>query len=517
MSMAGGRNPWFVALVVSIATFMEVLDISIANVSLRYIAGDLAAGPDESTWVLTSYLVSNAIVLPISGWLANMLGRKRFYMACVAVFTVSSLLCGFAPSLGWLVAFRVLQGVGGGGLAPSEPSILADTFRPEQRGMAFALYGIAVVFAPAIGPTLGGWISDNFSWRWVFLINVPFGIISLLLSYFVLQTPAAEEKRRRGLLAKGLGVDYIGFGLVAVGLGCLQVVLDKGERDDWFSSNFILSFAAASAVALITLVPWELSRDDPIVDLRLFKNRGFAACCAIMFGFGFILLGTTQLLPQLTQDLLGYTATLAGLVITPGGFAVMVCMPIVGFLLKKIQPRTLVAVGLIIEVAALLHLSGITLQVSYKYLMWARVYQAVGIACLFVPVTSAAYIGLAHDKTNEASAFINVMRNIGGSFGISMGQTALAEFSQRHQTHLVEHLTPYDQAYRQALPRLAQQVGATPGSLKPMAALMHEVQRQAAMLSYVEILYGLAWIAALLIPLVFLMKTAKPGEVRAAH
>jgi MFS transporter, DHA2 family, multidrug resistance protein len=404
MSMAGGRNPWLVAIIVSIATFMEVLDISIANVSLRYIAGDMAAGPDEATWVLTSYLVSNAIVLPISGWLANTLGRKPFYMMCVALFTVSSMLCGFAPSLGWLVAFRVLQGVGGGGLAPSEQSILADSFRPEQRGMAFALYGVAVVFAPAIGPTLGGWISDNLSWRWVFLLNVPVGIASLLLSYFVLHTPEAEKKRRRKLMVEGLRVDYIGFLLVAVGLGCLQVVLDKGQREDWFSSNFIDTFATASGVALVALIPWELTRKNPIVDLRIFANRGFSACCAVMFGMGFMLLGTTQLLPQLTQDLFGYTATLAGLVITPGGFAVMLCMPIVGLLLRKIQPRTIIAAGLVMEGLALMHLSGLTLQASYKFMMWARVYQAIGIAFLFVPTTTASYIGLPADKTNEASA-----------------------------------------------------------------------------------------------------------------
>ncbi len=496
---------------------MEVLDISIANVSLRYIAGDLSAGPDESTWVLTSYLVSNAIVLPISGWLANALGRKRFYMGCVALFTTSSLLCGIAPSLGWLIVFRILQGMGGGGLAPSEQSILADTFRPKQRGMAFALYGIAVVFAPAIGPTLGGWISDNYSWRWVFLINVPVGLASLALSYFVLKTPAAEEQRRRRLLARGLNVDYIGFGLVAVGLGCLQVVLDKGEREDWFSSNFILVFATFSVVALLVLVPWELTREKPIVDLRLFGHRGFAACCAVMFGIGFILLGTTQLLPQLTQDLLGYTATLSGLVITPGGFAVMVCMPIVGYLLRRIQPRTLIAIGLLIEVATLHHLSGISLQVNYRHLMWARVFQAVGIAFLFVPVTSAAYIGIPQDKTNEASALINVMRNLGGSFGISLGQTALAEWSQRHQTHLIEHLTPYDQAYREGVPRLAEQVGATPGGVKAFAILMREVQRQAAMQSYIDIFYVLGWIAGFMILLVLFMESAKPGVAHVAH
>jgi DHA2 family multidrug resistance protein len=516
-SMAGGRNPWFVGVIVSIATFMEVLDISIANVSLRYIAGDLAAGPDESTWVLTSYLVSNAIVLPISGWLANVFGRKRFYMSCVALFTVSSLLCGFAPSLGWLVVFRVFQGLGGGGLAPSEQSMLADTFTPKQRGMAFALYGLAIVVAPAVGPTLGGWISDNYGWRWVFFINVPVGIASLVLSHFILKTPPAEERRRQSLLSNKLRVDYVGFGLVAVGLGCLQLVLDKGERNDWFGSDFIVTFTVISAAALIALIPWELMRSDPIVDLRLFGNRGFSACCLLMFGMGVILFASTQLLPQLVQDLFGYTATLAGLVISPGGFAVMVCMPVVGFLLKIVQPRTLIAIGLLIEVVSFHHLSHLTLQASFSYLAWARVFQVIGIPFLFVSLTTAVYIGLPAAKTSEASALINVMRNLGGSFGISLGQTALAEWSQRHQTHLVEHLTPYDAAYRIALPKLAEQVHAAPHSVKGIAELMHEVQRQAAMLSYIDIFYVLAWIAALMLPFVFMIKAAKPGEVPAAH
>jgi DHA2 family multidrug resistance protein len=395
--------------------------------------------------------------------------------------------------------------------------MLADTFTPKQRGMAFALYGVAVVVAPAIGPTLGGWISDNYGWQWVFFINVPVGMSSLVLSYFILQTPPVEEERRRALLSKGVRVDYIGFGLVAVGLGCLQVVLDKGERNDWFGSNFIVTFTVISALALVALIPWELMRKDPIVDLRLFGNRGFAACCTVMFGMGVILLASTQLLPQLTQDLFGYTATLAGLVISPGGFAVMLCMPVIGLLLRVVQPRTLIAVGLLIEFVSLYHLSNLTLQASYSYLAWARVFQATGISFLFVPVTSAAYIGLHPDKTSEASALINVMRNLGGSFGISLGQTALAEWSQRHQTHLVEHLTPYDAAYRIALPRLAEQVHATPHSVKAFAALMHEVERQAAMLSYVEIFHVLAWTSALMLPLVFMMKAAKPGAAPLRH
>jgi MFS transporter, DHA2 family, multidrug resistance protein len=336
LSMAGGRNPWVIAFVVSLATFMEVLDTSIAHVALAHIAGNLSASLDESTWVLTSYLVSNAVVLPINGWLATVIGRKRFYMGCVALFTISSLLCGLAPSLTWLIIFRVLQGAGGGGLQPSEQSMLADTFPPDKLGMVFALYRVAVVVAPAVGPTLGGWITDNYSWHWVFLINVPVGLLSLSLTYALLATPPAEERRREAILRRGLRIDYIGFGLVALGLGCLQVVLDKGQREDWFASTFIISFTVIAAVALLALIVRELTHEDPVVDLPLLKNRNFLAANLLMFALGFVLFGTTQLLPQLVQSLLGYTATIAGLVLTPGGFVIMALMPVVGFLVGKV-------------------------------------------------------------------------------------------------------------------------------------------------------------------------------------
>ena len=510
--MAGGGNPWLVACVVSIATFMEVLDTSIANVALRYIAGDLAAGPSQSTWILTSYLVSNAIILPISGWLATVIGRKRFYMGCVALFTVSSLLCALAPSLGWLIVFRVLQGIGGGGLAPSEQSMLADTFAPKQRGMAFALYGVAVVFAPAIGPTLGGYITDNYSWHWIFLINVPVGILSLILSHLVLKTPQAETDDREKLLKRGIRVDYIGFGLVALCLDTLQVVLDKGEEDDWFGSTFITVFAVISAVSFMIFIPWELTREEPIVDLTLFGNRGFASASLVMFAVGFILLSTTQVIPELTQNLLGYDATLAGLLLTPGGFAILCLIPFVGFLLGHVQPRWLIAFGLIIEAAACYHLSGITLQVSFNHLMWGRIYQAAGLAFLFTPITTVAYVGIPADKTNQASALINLMRNLGGSFGISLVQTARVEWSQWHQARLVEHLTPYDRAYQQAIPRLAAATHAGPDNMAAYQALYNQLVQQATMLTYVDIFYVLGIGAGLMVPLVFLLKSVKPGE-----
>ncbi len=515
LSLAGGHNPWLIGIVVSIATFMEVLDTSIANVALRHIAGNLAASVDESTWVLTSYLVSNAVVLPISGWLATVFGRKRFYMACVALFTISSLLCGFAPSLGWLIVFRILQGIGGGGLAPSEQSILADSFPESKRGMAFAMYGVAVVVAPAVGPTLGGWITDNYSWHWIFLINVPVGLVSLVLSHFLLVEPAAEKRNRSAILAKGLDVDYMGFGLVALGLGCLQVVLDKGEREDWFSSHFILAFTAVSAVSLAALVVWELTRKNPIVDLPLLKRPGFLAANVVMFVMGFILFGTTQLLPQLVQEILGYTATNAGLVITPGALAVMAMMPFIGFLLKHVQPRLLVVVGFTIEALALWYMSRLNAQISFSHVMWARIFQASGIAFLFVPISTVAYVGLPPGKNNNASALVNLSRNLGGSFGISLAQTMFARRGQFHQSILVSHLTPYDAAYREAIDGM-QGMGPASHKMGP-AVIMQMVQQQAAMLSYLDIFFLLALASVLLLPVIFLLPKAQPGQAAAMH
>ncbi len=326
-------NPWVIALAVTLATFMEVLDTSIANVALPHIAGNLSAGTDESTWVLTSYLVSNAIVLPLSGWISSIIGRKRFYMSCVAIFTISSFLCGLAPNLGMLILFRILQGVGGGGLQPSEQAILADTFPPAKRGMAFAVYGLAVVLAPAIGPTLGGWITDNFTWRWIFFLNIPVGILSLILTSRLIQDPPYMQRKK----LSETKIDYIGLGLVALGLGTLQIVLDKGQREDWFESHFIVVLAVIAAASLLFLIYWEWTRKDPVIDLHLFTNRTFAASNLLMFMLGFALLGSTVLLPLFMQTLLGYTAEQAGLALLPGGFSLMLLMPLVGFLLSRLR------------------------------------------------------------------------------------------------------------------------------------------------------------------------------------
>src|SRR6201997_3078198 len=372
-------NPWIIALAVTLATFMEVLDTSIANVALPHIAGSLSAGTDESTWILTSYLVSNAIVLPLSGWLSSIVGRKNFYMGCVALFTVSSFLCGFAPNLAMLIVFRVLQGAGGGGLQPSEQAILADTFPPAKRGMAFAVYGMAVVTAPAIGPTLGGWITDNFTWRWIFFINIPVGILSILLTSRLIQDPPYFRRRK----LSETRIDYVGLGFVALGLGTLQVVLDKGQREDWFESHFIVILSLIAAVSLIFVIIWEWRHKDPIIDLHLFRDRTFGISNLLMFMLGFALLGSTLLLPLFMQTMLGYTAQQSGLALMPGGFVIMLLLPLVGFLLSRYAPRWLLVFGLVVLSGSLFHMTNFDLQIDFRTAAAARILQAVGMAFLF--------------------------------------------------------------------------------------------------------------------------------------
>jgi MFS transporter, DHA2 family, multidrug resistance protein len=514
-------NPWLVALTVSLATFMEVMDTSIANVALRHIAGDLGAGQSESTWVLTSYLISNAIVLPISGWLSSVIGRKRFYMICVAVFTVSSLLCGLAPSLGWLLFFRVLQGIGGGGLAPSEQSILTDTFPEQQRGQAFALYGMAVVVAPAIGPALGGWITDNYNWRWIFFINIPVGIISLLLTYRIVKDSESAKKETAAAREGGLKVDYIGFGLVALGLGCLQVVLDKGQEDDWFGSNVIICFAILAVIGIVGCVIWELITPDPIVDIPLFKNRNFLTTNLIMFATFFVLLSTTQLLPQYVQQLVGYDATSAGLILMPGGLLIMALMPVVGRLVNIIQPKYLIAFGLLTMSAAMQYMTVFDPQISFKILSLARMGQAAAMAFLFVPINTIAYLGLPKGKTNNASALINLMRNLGSSVGVSLANTMLERRTQFHQDRLTSHITPYDPAYRIAIRHMTTALthqGTPPGIAlrQALASIYQDVQMQANALSYIDVFKALSITALCLVSAVFFLKSMKPGESHAA-
>jgi len=511
-------NPWIIAITVTLATFMEVLDTSIANVALPHIAGSLSAGQDESTWVLTSYLVSNAIVLPLSGWLSSIVGRKNFYMGCVALFTVSSFMCGLAPNLAVLIICRVLQGAGGGGLQPSEQAILADTFPPAKRGMAFAVYGIAVVTAPAIGPTLGGWITDNFTWRWIFFINIPVGIISLLLTSRLIQDPP-DMKRRKLSETK---IDYVGLGFVALGLGALQIVLDKGQRDDWFESHFIVVLSIVAAAALIFVVIWEWRHKDPIIDLHLFKDRTFAVSNMLMFMLGFALLGSTLLLPLFSQTLLGYTAEKAGLALMPGGFTIIVLLPLVGFLLSRYSPRWLLFFGLAVLSGSLFHMAGFDLDMDFRSVAVARMFQAAGMAFLFVPINTAAYAFLPRDKNNAASGLMNLARNIGGSVGISLVTTMLDRRTQVHLNYLSANLSPANPAFQSMLKGIAQAMqargaSATFATQQAYALIESTVQRQATMLAYLDDFRLLAVAILVMIPLVFLIKKGKPGGGIAVH
>ena len=516
-------NPWLVAVVVSIATFMEVLDTSIANVAVPHIAGGTASTVDEATWVLTSYLVANAVILPASGWLSTVFGRKRFYMTCVGLFTVSSFMCGIATSLPMLIVCRVFQGMGGGGLAPSEQSILADTFEPRKRGMAFALYGIVVVAAPAIGPTLGGWITDNYSWRWIFFINVPVGVLSLLLSHLVVHDPPRLETERKRRLKGGLKIDYIGFGLLALGLGCLQVVLDKGQEDDWFGSNFICLMIVLSVFGLTVGVLWELNVKQPVVELRLLGDRTFGVSNIVMFAVGIVLFGTTIVLPLFSQEMLGYTAERAGMALTPGGLAVMALMPIVGISVSRMPAKYLVMLGMAISSVAIYRMTYFDLQVDFHTLVLARIFQASGLAFLFVPINTAAYASLSREKSNDASAILNLSRNLGGSVGISLVNTMLARRGQYHQNVLISNVTPFNPAVKRMLDGTQGILGAHGGSSgsfslhESQAMLYRTVQQQAQMLSYIDIFWLFAMGCGLMFFLPLLMQSNKPGAPAAGH
>ena len=499
-SAAGDRNPWLIAVVVSIATFMEVLDTTIANVALRHIGGSLAADQDESTWILTSYLVSNAVVLPVSGWLANVIGRKRFYMICVGLFTASSLLCAMSTSLGMMLTARVLQGIGGGGMAPTEQSMFADTFPPEKRAQAFALYGLTVVSAPAIGPVLGGWLTDNLSWHWVFLINLPVGLLSLTLVGLLVVEPQVLQQERRALLAKGLHIDVFGLILVFVGFGTLQIMLDRYEIDDGFSSGFIATLGVVSAVSLVTLVFWELVHPQPVVNIRLLGYRSFGICCGLMFLVGFLLISTTQLLPQLAESLLGYNATTSGLTLGVGGIATLVLMPVAGVVTGRlIQPKWLVLMAVVGIGLSMLSASQLDVDIGFWNISSARILQVVWLPFLFIPISAVSYVGLPPSRSNEGSALINLMRNLGGSVGVSFVTTMLEERTQFHHARLAEHITAYN--------------GFNwPTPLAPVDAM---VQVQATIMSYLDIFWLLGLVALAVAPVVLLLPRVSKGAAMA--
>jgi len=510
-------NPWIIAVTVTMATFMEVLDSSIANVALPHIAGSLGSSSEESTWVLTSYLVSSAIVLPMSGWLSNVIGRKRFYMACVAIFTLSSLLCGLATSLPMLIFFRILQGAGGGGLQPSEQAILADTFSAKQRGMAFAMYGMAVVVAPAIGPTLGGWITDNYSWHWIFFINIPIGILSLIMTHRVVHDPAYLKEA----IGKKIRVDYIGIGLIVIGVGFLQYVLDKGEENDWFSSHAILICFVISIVALIALVIREVTHEHPIMDLRLLALRNFATAVTFSFILGIVLNGSTILLPQFLQNDLGYTAERAGMALSPGGIALAVMMPIAGILATKFDPRVIIAIGFAITSFGLFHVTNLYLGVSFDTMVAYRVIQVIGIPLIFIPISTLNYVGVPREKYNQVSGISNFMRNIGGGVGVSLLNNFITRQGQVHRTVLTSHTNHANPFFERQLNGMtasiqAGGVAAAEASHRAIAQLSAQIDLQSNVLSFVNAFWVMGLIVMFLVPLPFLMKRPTAEETKAS-
>ena len=507
-------NPWLIAVVVAMAAFMEVLDTSIANVALPHLAGDLGASNDESTWVLTSYLVSNAVVLPLSGWLATSFGRKRFFMLCIMLFTVTSLLCGIAPSLGMLVFFRVIQGAGGGGLQPMAQAILADTFPPQKRGLAFALYGITAILAPTIGPTLGGWLTDNYSWRWIFYINLPVGILALFLVRRMVEDPPYIAQRRNA----GIRVDYIGIGLLTVAVGALQVLLDKGQEDDWFGSRFIVALIATSAISFVALIVWEWRQQAPIIDVKMFKGFNFAISNLMMFNLGVLLFSSLVMMPQFLQTLMGYTAESAGLVLSGAGLVLLFEMPVVGQLTTKVPVKYIMAFGwLCLALGMYISTKRLDLLISFGAASRLRIVQSFGLGFLFVPISMSAYIGIAPEKGNNVAGMINFMRNIGSSVGTSMVTTLLARRAQFHQSSLSYHATNFDPAFRDQVSGLTQQLIHSGASVPDaqMAAFGRAYQGvlvQSQTLAYLDTFMVLSIAASVMFCLSFILRRNDPAS-----
>ena len=514
------HNPWLIALTVTLATFMEVLDTSIANVALPHIAGSMGASQEEATWVLTSYLVASAVILPISGWLSNRFGRKRFYMTCVVLFTLSSLLCGLAPTLPFLILARILQGLGGGGLAPSEQAILADTFSVEKRGQAFALYGAAVVVAPAIGPTLGGWITDNYNWHWIFFINLPIGMISLFLSNRMVEDSPeiiARTKRRDP-------VDFIGLLSVAFGVAMLEFTLDKGQEKDWFGSGEIQLTATLAVITLLFFVYWEWRHVDPIVDLKLLKNRNFGTAVFLQLVLGMVLFGSTVLIPQFLQGLLGYTAERAGMVLSPAGIAMMFGMVIAGRTLGRGDPRMTVMLGYLATAAGLYNLTRLDLGSAFGTITWWRILQVLGLPFIFIPISTLNYVGVPREKSNQISSLSNFARNMGGSAGTALLTTFLARSAQVHQMQLSSNITSGGYALSAYISRFAAASGMSYAAAQStaIASAYQQMMLQANMLAYKNAFALMSAVIFCLAPLVWIMrlppKNAKVDpELTAGH
>ncbi|MBI1216586.1 MAG: DHA2 family efflux MFS transporter permease subunit [Alphaproteobacteria bacterium] len=504
---AASSRPWLIAVVSSLATFMEVLDTTIVNVSLAQIAGSMGATQEESTWVLTSYLVSNAIILPLSGWLSEALGRKRYFMFSIAGFAAASFLCGASSSLTMLVFFRLLQGIAGGGLQPTQQAIILDAFPPTKRGVAFGLVGITMVVAPILGPTLGGWITDNYSWRWIFFMNIPVSIFAILSINKLIEDPPHS-------VARGMKrVDYVGLSLVTLAIGFLQIMLDKGEQDDWFESTFIRICAAVSLLSGIAAVRWLLKQREPVVQLGLLKDPGFGIGCLMIFVTGFSLYGGAALMPLMLQSQYGYNSTLAGLVLSPGGIAVMFLMPFIGKVSNMVPARYMVFFGMLMMAAGMWHTMGLTPQVDYGTFVWMRITQVLGLPFLFIPISTLAFMNIPPGMNNKASAFYSLFRNIGGSVGIAIAATYVQRHAQLRQWQLSRHLSPYNPVYREYLRSHAEKFGSVKAA---MGGIYHELFHQSALLAYIDVYRMLMFVALATAGFALFMPHNDPKAGRAA-
>ena len=497
-------NPWLVAVAVMASTFMEVLDTTVVNVSLPHIAGSLGATPDEATWALTSYLVANAIVLPMTGWLANQFGRKRLLMFSVAGFTIASFVCGLAPNLPVLIIFRIIQGATGGGLQPLSQAILLEVFPPEERGKAMAFWALGIVVAPMLGPVMGGWLTDSYSWRWVFYINVPIGVIALLMTQTFVFDPS-YIRRQAGR------IDYWGMGLLAVGIGALQIMLDKGQEEDWFTSHFIVVLAALAFFGLAIFIGRELRTDHPVVDLRVFRNRTYATGVFLMTVLGFVLYGSTVLIPLLLQTLLGYPALQAGIVMLPRGLGSFIFMPIVGILMSKIEARKLLTAGVLISSLSFWRFSHLAIGVGYWDFFWPLIIQGSAMGLLFVPLTTITNDSIPKEQMGNATSLFNLMRNIGASIGIASVTTLVARHQQVHLNTLGAHVNPYDAQARsmiEAMKRSLMAAGADPitATQQAYASIFGMVQRQATMMAFNDAFRTLMILFLLMLPLILIMK-----------
>jgi DHA2 family multidrug resistance protein len=478
----------------------------------------MGVSEDEASWVVTTYLVSNAIILTASSFLARMLGRKTFFLICLGAFTLSSLLCGFAPNLNALLLCRMLQGFGGGGMVPVAQSILADAFPPAKRGQAFAVFGVAVVVAPVVGPTLGGWLSDNVSWQWCFLINVPVGVIAMaLIALLLTETPKAQLQQREERF------DVVGFMLIATFLGALEVVLDRGLEDDWFGSSFIVTFTAICALGFVLMIPWGLTRRNPIIDLRMVATRQFGACFLVMLATGAILLATTQFLPQLVQQDFGYTATWAGLVLSPGGVVTMAMMFVVGRVAAKVQPKYLIVAGAVLCGLSMYAMTNVYGDLGFWFMARSRMLLGVGLPLIFVPIMAASYDGIPPSLTDQASALINAARNTGGSIGVSIVSNVLAHRAQFHQSRLVEQVIPSSLQYQDTLQRITSFFAGHGSSLaqahdQAIQWIGQQVQAQASYLAYMDAFWVLMLISLSAVPLALMLRTIKlGGAVHVGH